>query len=620
LVYRARRHGGLGIVTVFRWSLTIKGLVAGGRRRRRRASPWPADQPLVSVLEGEGASLGVQTLTDLQPVSGPLAAAVGQARGKYLAVVPANCVCDPNLLEKAVLILEASPALGFVCGFGDGSATLLDTEQVLARCMADPERVFVMVRRPALENVAVPPDVDVLTLLRLLHAAAWEGTVLREAAGTLPSVPVVGGEAPSAPGRRGVLRLLPAALGVGLRQAWWDHVRDRRAGVSEYLTDFGRGLRTTKPDRETVLWLLPWLYAGGAEAVLLNMMAGLADRYHFLLCLTIDIEHGWRHRFQEIGCEIYALPELLPRRAWSPFLERLVTAKAVRTLVIAHSQFAYDVAGDLRHRMEGVRFLDLLHNDSELGFIRHAAKHDATFDAHIVVSERIRNTLVEHYGVQRDRIHVIPNGIDVHGVFDPAGVENREPQGDFVVGYIGRLSDEKDPLLFVHVARELALGKESYRFVMAGDGPLADKVRTRIASYGLADRVDLLGHVEDVPAVLARMDLCVLTSKVEGCPMVALEALAMGRPVVATAVGNLTELLQPPRGRAVAGRDPATLAEAVRSELETSRDPARRKAIRKGIVEQHGLEGMARAYAALFRQEVPSSGHATPTAITAASR
>lgn len=546
--------------------------------------------------------LGVQTLGDLQQVSGSLAAAVSQARGKYLAMVPAGCVCEPNLLEKAVLILEASPGLGFLCGFADGSPTPLDTGQVLARCMADPERVFVIVRRRALENVAVPPDVDVLTLLRLLHDVAWEGAVLREPPGTLPSVPVVAGETPKLPVRR-LLPFLPAALGVGLREAWWDHVRDRRAGVSDQLTDFGRGLRTTKPDREPVLWLLPWLYAGGAEAVLLNMMAGFADRYHFLLCLTIDIEHGWRHRFQEAGCEIYALPELLPRRTWMTFLERLVTAKGIRTVVNAHSQFGYDVATDLRRRMEGVRFLDLLHNDSELGFIRHAAKHDAAYDAHIVVSERIRNTLVEHYGVRGDRVHVIPNGIDVHGVFDPARVKSGEPQGDFVVGYVGRLSEEKDPLLFVEVAKELALGKERCRFVMAGDGPLEDKVRARIATHGLADHIDLLGHVDDVPGVLAGMDLCLLTSKVEGCPMVALEALAMGRPVVATAVGNLGELLRPPRGRAVPGRDPAHLADAVRAELETSRDPARRQAIRKGIVEQHGLEAMAHAYAELFHRD-----------------
>lgn len=586
---------------MFRGALGVKGVLgAGTRRGRTAATRWPADQPLVSALVGDGARLGVQTLADVQEVSGSLADAVSQARGKYLALVPAECACDPRLLEKALLVLEVSPELGFVCAVPDGSATPLNTVEALGLCRQEPQRTFAMVRRAALVDVAVPGDVEIVSLLRLVHGAAWEGAALREPPGVLPA-----GESAVCAGaskdraRRGVLRLLPEALGVGLREAWWDHLRSQREGVSTELADFGRGLRTTRPDREAVLWLLPWLRAGGAEAVLLNLLAGLGDRYHFLLCLTIDIEHDWRDRFRDLGCEIYVLPELLPRRTWAPFLERLVTAKRPSTVVNAHSQYGYDVAEQLRQRLPQVRFLDLLHNDSELGFIGHAARHDAAFDGHIVVSERIRDTLVSHYRVAADRVHTIANGIDVHGRFDPEGMQQSNG-GDFVVGYVGRLSDEKDPLLFVQAAKTLVSRGERCRFVIAGDGPLAARVRERISVHGLSDRFELLGHVENVPAVLARLDLCMLTSKVEGCPLVALEALAMGRPVVSTSVGNLAEVLGPPRGRAVSGRDPAGLADAVSEELKTSRDPARRAAIRKEIVATYGLAAMADAYAALF--------------------
>ena len=101
----------------------------------------------------------------------------------------------------------------------------------------------------------------------------------------------------------------------------------------------------------------------------------------------------------------------------------------------------------------------------------------------------------------------------------------------------------------------------------------------------------------------------------------------MGRPVVSTAAGNLAQVLRPPRGRAVASRDPQELATAVAAELKTSRDPQRRAAIRKEIVATYGLATMADAYAALFAgndpipqtedaAQAPSSSATTSSTIT----
>ncbi|MHC4513793.1 MAG: glycosyltransferase [Planctomycetota bacterium] len=458
LVYRARRWGGLTIVAMFRGLLGAADLLHLGARRRRRAPvAWPADRPLVSVLVAPDASLGEQTITGLQQVSGELPDALTQAQGKYLAVVPTGCTCDPSLLEKALLMLEAGPELGFVCAFPGGDAAPLDTQEILARAHRDPEQVAAMILRPALTDVAVPRATNVPALLQLVHEAVWEGVVLREPLVQIPRgdredavVPGAAATVAAAQQRRHpFLRLLPEALGVGLREAWRDHVRASRGGAAQNLVDYGRDLRTRAPDRRVVLWLVPWLRAGGVEAVLRNLLEGLGTDYHFVLCPTIDIDHDWRDRFTELGSEVYVLPELLPRRSWPAFLERLIQAKRPQVLVNTHSQYGYDVAAWLRRRLPGLRAYDLLHNDSELGFIRHAAKHDASYDGHVVVSDRIGTTLVEQYGVDPARVHTIANGIDVHGRFDPERYPPRasggDPDSDFVVGYVGRLAEEKDP-------------------------------------------------------------------------------------------------------------------------------------------------------------------------------
>lgn len=595
LVYRARRWGGLTIVGVFRGGLLATGWLRP-RGGRAPAGAWPEDRPLVSVWLGDGAQLGAQTLDGAQQLSGDLAAAWSAAEGKYLAVVPAGSTCDPTLLEKAVLVLEAGPELGFVCAFAGGSAVPLETDAILAQLREAPDRAFALVARGALGG-ALPKGTDLPALLQRIHAAVWEGAVLREPLVHLGDVRDAAVLVPK-PRTHPVARLVPAALMVGLREAWRDHRRARRGGASAELADYGRAVQTRAPERATVLCLVPWLRTGGAEAVLRNLMAGLPD-HHFVLCPTIDIEHDWRDAFTGAGAEVFALPELLPRSAWLAFLERLVEAKQAQVLLNAHSEFGYEMAARLRRRFPRLRAFDLLHNDSELGYIRHASVHDRAYDGHIVVSRRIKQTLVEQYGVAAERVHAITNGIDVHGRFDPVRYAATR-SGDFAVGFVGRLSDEKDPLLFVEMAAALAKSDAPCRFVMAGDGPMAGKVRDRVQAAGLAGRFDLLGHVDDVPAVLAGLDLVTLTSKVEGCPLVALEAMAMGCTVVGTSAGNLVTLLQEPLGRSVAERTAPALAAAVIEELATCRDTERRAAIRAYVAARHGMPAMARAYAKLF--------------------
>jgi len=567
LVYRAGRAGILGIVGLFRGVLGIARLARPGKASPA-PDPWPLDQPLVSVLLGKGATLSEQTLTDVQQLSGTLADGLTQAHGKYLALVP-DQANGPSLLEQAVLVLEAGPKLGFVCG----------------------EAGVAVVRRSALADIAVPQDADGPALLQLLKGRGWGSMTMGQTATT----------------GTGGLRFLPEPLLAGLREAWRDHLRACRGGVASGLVDYGRGLRTTTPDLPTVLWLIPQLHAGGAEAVLINLQQVLAKSYHFLLCVTSDSHHDWRDRCSQLG-EVYVLPELLPRRCWPVFLERLIRAKRPRAIMNAHSQYGYDMAHGLRQRFPEVLHFDLLHNDSELGFIHHAAKHDDAYDGHVVVSERIRDTLVTQYGVDRGRVHAIVNGIDANGRFDPEQHSRdsaSDEDGDYTVGYVGRLSTEKDPLLFVDTAGMLLALEPRCRFVIAGSGPLATKVRARIAARGLTDRCQMLGHVkvQEIPAVLASLDLCMVTSRVEGCPLVALEAMAMGLPVVSTDAGNLASMLAAPRGRAVASRDPHRLAVAVQAELASSRDPARREQIRRSILGSYDLDTMGRRYAALFAGE-----------------
>jgi len=118
------------------------------------------------------------------------------------------------------------------------------------------------------------------------------------------------------------------------------------------------------------------------------------------------------------------------------------------------------------------------------------------------------------------------------------------PPGAPVVGLIGNLKPQKAPLDFVELAARVAARSPEARFFLAGDGELRAEVERRIARCGLDGRLTLLGWRHDVPALLGALDVLVLTSAWEGLPRVCPQAMAAGRPIVATAVDGVPEAVQ----------------------------------------------------------------------------
>jgi len=108
---------------------------------------------------------------------------------------------------------------------------------------------------------------------------------------------------------------------------------------------------------------------------------------------------------------------------------------------------------------------------------------------------------------------------------------------------LARFSVEKGHPLLIDSVRQLIARWPRLVVLLAGDGPLEQEVKTQCTQYGLANNVRFLGHRTDTQKLLAATDIVVLPSRIEGLPLVAVEALASGRPVVATAVGGTPEVV-----------------------------------------------------------------------------
>jgi glycosyltransferase involved in cell wall biosynthesis len=172
----------------------------------------------------------------------------------------------------------------------------------------------------------------------------------------------------------------------------------------------------------------------------------------------------------------------------------------------------------------------------------------AMCDRVVTTSEHMRRTLIAR-GMDGGKLVTILNGINLDEASpDRAAVERARgdlglPAGLPVVGIVGRLVPVKNHELFLRAARRVLDRGVAAHFVVVGDGPLRRELERRAAELGLAGRVTFAGFRSDVMTLLGLFDLCALTSHSETSAYAVSEPMAVGRPVVATAVGGVPELI-----------------------------------------------------------------------------
>lgn len=229
----------------------------------------------------------------------------------------------------------------------------------------------------------------------------------------------------------------------------------------------------------------------------------------------------------------------------------------------------------------------------------------------VTTGEGGRDLLIREARVRPDRVVAVPTGIDL-ARFDPDRVDGgpvRRALGISrdapVVGMVAVLRSKKGHRYFVEAAREVARALPAARFLIVGEGPMRSTVEGWTAEAGLTGAVFLLGHREDVPEVMAALDVAVLPSRrAEGVPQVLGQALAMERAVVTTDVVGVTELVEDGvTGLVVPPEDGLALAKAVTSLLrERERARAMGRAGRQRVAAGYSLEMMLDRMEAIYHE------------------
>lgn len=170
----------------------------------------------------------------------------------------------------------------------------------------------------------------------------------------------------------------------------------------------------------------------------------------------------------------------------------------------------------------------------------------------IAISDAVNTYARNHLDMPASRVTTVHYGIDP-GLYEQVGENQRAdvragwgiPSSAWVIGTVARLVPQKAlHVLLKAYARYLTLARQDSRLVLVGRGPLEDELRTLARQLGLEGKVVWAGFREDIPAVMNAFDTFVLTSSYEGFGLVLLEAMAASRPVVASRVSAIPEIVQ----------------------------------------------------------------------------
>lgn len=190
-------------------------------------------------------------------------------------------------------------------------------------------------------------------------------------------------------------------------------------------------------------------------------------------------------------------------------------------------------------------------------------------DRIICISNTEKKTALLNKICREDKMTVILSGIDVEAYNSQKNMEiNRDvlyiPEKAFVVGMVGRLSKQKAPDVFVRMAQNVLKAIPDAYFLMVGDGEMREEIEAQIASAGIGDRFHITGWVENPQKYMRLFDVAVLLSRWEGFGLVLPEYMLAQKPIVATKVDTIPELIRDRiNGLLVAAENPMAAAGAV---------------------------------------------------------
>ena len=358
--------------------------------------------------------------------------------------------------------------------------------------------------------------------------------------------------------------------------------------------------------KQNILFFPRTMGLGGTENVVLQ----LCEIFRPLVNKIVVCSCGGVNEklLKSLGIRHYIIPDIEDK---SPSV-MLKTAKQLRTIVrkenitvihTHHRMAAFYIA--MLRLYKKCSFINTSHNtfyDKKL-LTKFAYKHAEL----IACGGMVKKNLVDFFGIPDEKVTVIRNAIapfDGLVVKDEA-IEKLRREGCFIVGNIGRLSEQKGMEYYIQALPEVLKKYPKTHFLIIGAGELESSLKEQARQLKVENNLHFLGYRSDIQNLISQLDLVVLSSLWEGLPLTPIEAFSVGKTVVATAVDGTVEIVEDGKsGRLIEPKKPEQIAENVIWMIE---HPEEKKLMeqeaKKRYVQEFSIERLSKAYIDFYERK-----------------
>lgn len=307
-----------------------------------------------------------------------------------------------------------------------------------------------------------------------------------------------------------------------------------------------------------ILYVVDSFDVGGTETQVVQTALVLAKRGHFVTVAPLRGGGALEAQLLEAGIRIVEFPKRRGLISFGGIFQLMRLARFIRRekfdAVHAHDLWSNLMAVPAARLARSPVILssqrNLAHNAWYTPFRRRVIRIIHSMASGVIVnSEAIRELLVAEFHVERERVHLLHNGVDSER-FGNLRVNRRDilpsvpPNGKWILHIANMVSEVKGHAVLIDAARTVATSVEDVHFILVGDGPLRAGLEVRAREAKLEESMHFIGRRNDTAELLACGDLFLFPSLAEGMPNAVLEAAAAGLPIVATSVGGIPEIIK----------------------------------------------------------------------------
>ena len=300
-----------------------------------------------------------------------------------------------------------------------------------------------------------------------------------------------------------------------------------------------------KENKITIMLLVPWMVVGGSDLFNLELVKGLdKEKYKFIILTSMPGDNKLRSEFEKYA-DVYDMSSFIDTIDYINFADYIIKSRNVNLVFISNSNYGYYMIPYLKRKYPHIPFIDYIHaldvRDQRLGYGR------CSYDVHSYLSKTFTcnnfttKQVNEYFNLDAKTLYI---GVDDER-FDPLKFDQSKlkekyniPNGKKIISFVARLSEEKRPEMFIDIANKLISIRDDLFFVIAGDGPLFNKINNL-----KNNKIKMLGLINNTEEIYSISDITVNCSKSEGLALSTYESISMGVPVISSDVGGQSDLV-----------------------------------------------------------------------------